>query len=217
LAIESLRSLRTSLQFALIDAPNRVIVLTGPSPGIGKSFIASNLAQVLADSGRRVLLVDGDMRNGSLHREFSVPRAPGLSEAIAGAAALTAAVHHISDCLDLLTGGMIPPNPSELLMSPRFTELIDKVSGDYEMIVVDTPPILAVTDAAVIGRHAGVTLLVLRAGQHPLREIALALKRLAHGGVRPAGLVLNDVRRSSVEYGYTYQYAYPPKAKGRAK
>lgn len=213
LAVESLRSLRTSLQFALIDAPNRVIAIAGPSPGIGKSFVASNLAEVLADSGHRVLIVDADMRNGSLHAVFGVPREPGLSDVIAGSKALEPTVHRVSDRLDLLTGGIIPPNPSELLMSPRFRELVGLAGKKYDLVVFDTPPILAVTDAAIIARLAGVTLLVLRAGRHPLREVTVAVKRFAHSGVRFTGLVLNDMTAVSTAagYGYNYHYDYRPK------
>ena len=214
LAVESIRSLRTSLQFALIDAPNRIIAIGGPSPGIGKSFVSSNLAQVLADSGKRVLLLDGDMRDGHLHRVFGFERAPGLSEVIAGSKELPQALHRVSEFLEVVTGGVIPPNPSELLMSARFRELIDRAGKTYDLVVIDTPPILAVTDGALISRLAGVTLVVLRAGQHPMREVMLALKRFAQSGVRPAGLVLNDVTRNAnggYNYGYHYQYDYRQK------
>jgi tyrosine-protein kinase Etk/Wzc len=214
LAVESLRSLRTSLQFALVDAPNRVIAFSGPSPGVGKSFVSSNLAHVLADSGKRVLLVDADLRNGSIHRTFGFGRGPGVSEVILGGVALEEAVHHVSEHLDVLTTGMMPPNPSELLMSPRCRELIERAGKAYDLVVMDTSPILAVTDAAIIARLAGVTLLVLRAGKHPLREVMLALKRFAQSGVRPAGLVFNDVARvaaGAYGYGYHYQYDYKKK------
>jgi tyrosine-protein kinase Etk/Wzc len=217
LAIESLRSLRTSLQFALMEARNHVITLSGPSPGIGKSFIASNLAHVLSDAGKRVLLLDADLRNGSLHNLFDLPREPGLSEVISGSVALETALHPVSDHLHVLTQGLIPPNPSELLLSARFRDLLEKVQKEYDLVVIDTPPILAVTDAAVVGRLSGVTLLVLRAGQHPMREITTALKRFAQSGVRPAGLVFNDVTRlanGGYGYGYGYQYEYKTKKVG---
>jgi tyrosine-protein kinase Etk/Wzc len=207
-AVESLRSLRTSLQFALVDAPNRVIALSGPAPGVGKTFVSSNLAQVLADSGKRVLLLEADLRNGSLHRIFGFQRQPGVSDVLAGAIRLEEAVHHLSEYLDLLTAGLIPPNPSELLMSPRFGELIERVGKEYDLVIVDTPPILAVTDASIIGRLCGVTLLVLRSGAHPMREVTLALKRFVQSGVRPTGLVFNDVTRITGGYGYGYDYGY---------
>jgi tyrosine-protein kinase Etk/Wzc len=212
-AIESLRSLRTSLQFALVDAPNHVIALSGPAPGVGKTFVSSNLAQVLADSGKRVLLLEADLRNGSLHRVFGFQRQPGVSDVVAGGIRFEEAVHHLSDHFDLLTAGLIPPNPSELLMSPRFGELLERAGKEYDLVIVDTPPILAVTDAAIIARLAAVTLLVLRAGAHPLREVTLALKRFVHSGVRPAGMVFNDVVRFAGGYGYGYGYQYDYKKK----
>ncbi len=208
LAIESLRSLRTSLQFALMDSPNGVVTFSGPGPGVGKSFVSSNFAQVLADSGKRVLLIDADLRNGSIHKLFGLPREQGLSEVVAGSLLLQDAVHRVSENLHVLTEGQIPPNPSELLMSPRFRDLIEAVAKQYDLVVLDTPPILAVTDAAIVGRLAGVTLLVLRAGQHPVREVTLAMKRFAQSGVRLAGMVFNDVSRISSGYGYGYAYQY---------
>jgi tyrosine-protein kinase Etk/Wzc len=210
LAIESLRSLRTSLQFALMDSSNGVVVISGPSPGIGKSFISCNFAQVLADSGKRVLLVDGDLRDGSVHRIFGLKREQGLSEVVAGSLPLKDAIHPVSDRLHVLTQGQIPPNPSELLMNARFRELMETVAKQYDLVVVDTPPILAVTDAAIVGRLAGVTLVVLRAGEHHVREVTLALKRFAQSGVRVAGFVLNDLTRLAAgsSYGYGYQYDY---------
>jgi len=207
-AVESLRSLRTSLQFALVDAPNHVIALSGPAPGVGKTFVSSNLAQVLADSGKRVLLLEADLRNGMLHRVFGFQRQPGVSDVLAGGIRFEEAVHHLSDHFDLLTAGLIPPNPSELLMSPHFGELIERLGKEYDLVIIDTPPILAVTDAAIIARIAGVTLLVLRSGAHPLREVTLALKRFVQSGVRPAGLVFNDVTRPTGGYGYGYAYHY---------
>ena len=210
LAIESLRSLRTSLQFALMDSPNGVVAFSGPSPGVGKSFISSNFAQVLADSGKRVLLLDADLRNGSIHKIFGLPREQGVSDVAAGSLTLQTAVHRVSERLHVLTAGQIPPNPSELLLSPRFRELIEAAAKQYDLVVLDTPPILAVTDAAIVGRLAGVTLLVLREGKHPVREVTLALKRFSQSGVRLAGIVFNDVTRLASGYGdgYGYQYDY---------
>jgi tyrosine-protein kinase Etk/Wzc len=202
LAVESLRSLRTALLYSLIEARSNVVAMAGPSPAIGTSFVAFNLAQLLADSGQRTLLVDGDLRDGHLHSVAGFERGPGLSELLAGGD-LAPAVRRVSDGLDLLTAGRVPPNPSELLMGPRFRDLIDRASREYQLVVIDTPPILAVTDAAIIARQAGVTLVVLRPGQHPMRDATLAVRRLSQSGVRPAGIVLNDVRRgaSAAAYG----------------
>jgi tyrosine-protein kinase Etk/Wzc len=210
-AVESLRSLRTSLQFALASSPGNVVAISGPSPGLGKSFVIVNLAHVLAGAGHRVLVVDGDLRCGTLHRYFGCPRSPGLSELVIDAVPPEAAVRRTEVAgLHLLSTGRIPPNPAELLGSERFQRTIADVSAQYDLVLVDTPPVLAVTDAAVVARAAGVLLLVLRAGQNPLREVQAAVKRFAQGGARVRGTVLNDVltrgRGSRYEGHYFFEY-----------
>jgi tyrosine-protein kinase Etk/Wzc len=212
LSVESLRSLRTSLQFALADARNNVLAITGPSPGVGKSFVSANLAAVLADLGKRILLVDADMRAGWLHRYFSTGRAHGLSEVISGTVELAAAIRQTPEHgLFFLPTGILPPNPSELLMSERFASLVARLGSEYDLVVIDTPPILAVSDGAIVGRHAGVNLVVVRAGAHPVREISLALTRLEQNGVTVQGVVFNAVPRSPLRQTMSgvYQYAYP--------
>ncbi|MCI0673833.1 MAG: polysaccharide biosynthesis tyrosine autokinase, partial [Myxococcaceae bacterium] len=213
-ALESLRSLRTSLQFALAEARTNLIAIGGPRPGVGKTFVSVNLAHVLSDSGKRVLLVDADMRKGQLHRYFGLERVTGLSELIRGSAELEAALRPgPSANLSFITTGAIPPNPSELLASTRFRQLVEAMSRRFDIAVLDAPPILAVTDATLIAQAAGVNLLVLRSGLHPMRELALAVSRLKKCGVQPNGFVINDVRaRSSLHgagrYAYHYQYEY---------
>ena len=213
LAMESLRSLRTALQFALVDATNNVVTISGPSPGVGKSFVSANLAHVLAASGKRVLLVDGDLRRGGLHRYLAGKRAPGVSDVVSGQCSLAEAIRTSGqENLEFIATGKLPPNPSEIVGSSRFRSFLSEVSGKYDLVLIDTPPILAVTDAAVIARQAGVNLLVLRAGQHPIREIVLAVKRFADAGVSIHGSVFNAVNmaggRFSRAYQYHYQYAY---------
>lgn len=213
LAVESLRSLRTSLQFALMDAKNNVMAISGPKPAIGKSFISVNLAHVLADAGKRVLLVDGDMRKGRLHTYMNVDRSPGLSEIISGTVELDQAIRRATaeSKVDFVPTGIVPPNPAELLLSARFQQLLATTSEQYDIVLIDTPPILAVTDGAIIGKHAGVNLMVVRAGEHPMREIAVALKRFEQSGVRPQGMIFNGVtvsRSSLGRYAYSYQYEY---------
>uniref|UniRef100_UPI003562815B GNVR domain-containing protein n=1 Tax=Thioalkalivibrio sp. TaxID=2093813 RepID=UPI003562815B len=141
LAIESLRSLRTSLQFALMKADNNVIAISGPAPGVGKSFVSANFAAVLADAGKRVLLIDGDMRKGHLHQYFGEERRGGLSEVVGGTLPFSEAVRNVGPSLDFLATGTLPPNPAELLMSPGFDELLNSASADYDLVLVDTPPI----------------------------------------------------------------------------
>jgi tyrosine-protein kinase Etk/Wzc len=213
LAVEALRSLRTSMQFALLDAANNVVAISGPAPGIGKSFVAVNLAHLMVDSGQRVLLIDGDMRKGHLQDYFNAERDPGLSNVLAGKMPLDDAIRHHPDSADVLFSGTIPPNPSELLMNRRFAETIAAASKQYDLVIIDAPPILAVTDGAIIARQAGVNFSVLRAGRHPEREIKLMLRRFEQNGTTTQGAIFNDVTQkasgySNSKYGYQYQYEY---------
>jgi tyrosine-protein kinase Etk/Wzc len=214
LVVESLRSLRTALQFALVDSPNNVVTISGPRPGVGKSFLAANLAHILATAGQRVLLIDGDLRRGRLHTYFDGKRAGGVSEIISGQCTLAEATRNTPEPnLHFIATGKVPPNPSELVGSPRFKAFLSDVSTRYDLVLIDTPPILAVTDPAIIGRYAGVNLLALRGGKHPMREISVALKRFTDAGVRIHGAVLNDVTVTTNRYSanqYHYQYEYRP-------
>ena len=206
LTVESLRSLRTSLQFSVMDARNRVVMLTGSVPGVGKSFLTANLAVLLAHSGKRVLMIDGDMRRGALERYLGGPQENGFSELLSGQIALDEAIRATEvDNLHFISCGRRPPNPSELLMSPRLGQYLEGLSNRYDVLLIDTPPVLAVTDAAIIGGHAGSTFLVLRSGMHTEGEIAEALKRLRNAGVRVQGGVFNGVpARTRGNYGYGY-------------
>ena len=217
MASEALRSLRTSLQFALMEAPNHVVAIGSPRPAVGKSFITVNLGQVFADAGKRVLVLDADLRKGSLHDYLGVERAPGLAEAIAGAVPVESVLRKaVLPGVDFIPRGSAPSNPSELLGSERFRKMIEELSSGYDVVLVDLPPILAVTDAALVGRVAGVNLLVIRAGWHPVRELQLAVKGYAENGVQLSGLVFNDVPQGKgspggYAYRYSYQYSYKPR------
>ena len=215
LAIESLRSLRTTLHFAFLEAQNNIIMITGPSPAIGKSFVSINLATVLADAGKKILLIDGDLRKGIINTTLGVSREQGLSELISNTLSLDAAIHKIPMAgFDFISTGAIPPNPSELLLHERFSDLLAKISKLYDHVIIDSPPLLAVTDAVIIGRMASVTLMVVKAGQHPMRELEQSTKRLTQAGVQLKGVVFNDVPETSSIYGYggygryVYQYSY---------
>ncbi|MGV2287814.1 polysaccharide biosynthesis tyrosine autokinase [Trinickia sp. YCB016] len=200
--VESLRSLRTSMQFTLMDAKNKVTVLTGPSPGIGKSFLTVNLAVLLANSGKRVLLIDGDMRRGSLERYIGGQRDSGLSELLSGQISLEEAIRPtVVTGLDFVASGSRPPNPSELLMSPRLQTYLDGLSKRYDVIFIDTPPVLAVTDASIIAELAGSTFLVLRSGMHNEVEITDSLKRLRSAGIQVQGGIFNAMPQVNRGYG----------------
>jgi tyrosine-protein kinase Etk/Wzc len=221
LAIESLRSLRTTLHFAFLEAQNNIIMITGPSPGVGKTFVSINLAAVLADAGKKILLIDGDMRKGFINKVLGVERENGLSELVSntgsdGVSKWDKAIHRIPIAnLDFIPTGTIPPNPSELLLHERFGHLLASISKNYDHVIIDSPPILAVTDAAIIGRLASATLMVVKAGQHPMRELEQSVKRLSQAGVNLKGVVFNDLPELSSRYGYgygqnkyVYQYSY---------
>ena len=148
MAAESVRALRTSLQFALMDAPNKVIAVGGPRPGVGKSFVTVNLARVFADAGKRVLLLDADLRKGSLHGYLGIHRTPGLAEAIAGEVSVADVLHKTDLAgIDFIPRGSSPTNPSELLGSERFRHMVEDLAARYDLVLIDLPPILAVTDA----------------------------------------------------------------------
>ncbi|HCN3285260.1 TPA: polysaccharide biosynthesis tyrosine autokinase, partial [Klebsiella michiganensis] len=194
LAIEAIRGLRTSLHFAMMEARNNVLMISGASPNAGKTFVSTNLAAVIAQTGKKVLLVDTDMRKGYTHRLFNVSNDNGLSDVLSGKIKVENAVKQVKDIgLDFISRGMVPPNPAELLMHRRFGELIEWASKNYDIIVLDTPPILAVTDAAVIGNYAGTTLLVARFEQNTVKEIEVSFKRFDQSGVAVKGCILNGV------------------------
>ena len=206
-AIESLRSLRTTLHFSLLEARNNIIMLTGPSPGIGKTFVAINLAVVMADAGKKVLLIDADMRKGTLHKSLCVNRENGLSDIISNLITLQDAVHEIPQVnIDFISTGAIPPNPSELLLHDRFSALLEILTTKYDLIIIDSPPILAVTDAAIIGKMVGATFMVVKAGLHPKRELKQSISRLSQSGAELKGIVFNDMPRLSSRYVYQYTY-----------
>lgn len=209
LAVEALRSLRTSLHFAMMEAENKILMISGPSPEVGKSFISANLAVVLAQVGQRVLVVDADMRKGHLHRYFDKENRAGLSDYLSAQATKEDIIYPTEvDNLHFISRGQVPPNPAELLMHPRFNELMLGLSEEYDLVLVDTPPILAVTDAAIVGQLAGTSLIVARYGQNSVKEVDVTIGRFEQNKVEVKGAILNCIeRRASNEYGY-YAYKY---------
>ena len=213
-AIESLRSLRTALQFAMLDAPNNIVLITGPTPGIGKSFTSANFAAVLAAAGKRVLLIDADMRKGHINQFFGLERGMGLSELITGSQTLAKVLRPgVAPGLDFLSTGTMPPNPAELLMSPAAQDLLKTLAAQYDVVLVDTPPVLAVSDTAILAPQAGTTFLVARADVSSLGEVQEATKRLSQSGVTVKGVIFNGLDISKRRYGYGYGYGYGYKYK----
>lgn len=215
LSIESIRSLRTCLHFAGLDSTNNRIMISGPSPQVGKTFVSSNLAAVMAQSGQRVVLIDADMRKGHLHRTLNTPISNGLSDLLVKRCSIEQAINEVEvENLHFISRGQIPPNPSELLMHANFRELLARLSELYDVVIIDTPPLLAVTDAAIVGREAGISLIVTRFGVNPAKEIELTIRRFAQNGIELKGAVFNGVqKRAASYYGnggygyYNYEYA----------
>ncbi|MGY3642653.1 polysaccharide biosynthesis tyrosine autokinase [Pseudomonas sp. PK-RTE-24] len=213
LSIESIRSLRTCLHFAGLDSTNNRIMISGPSPQVGKTFVSSNLAAVMALSGQRVVLIDADMRKGHLHKTLNTPISNGLSDLLVKRCTLEQAINKVEvDNLHFISRGQVPPNPSELLMHANFRELLAELSERYDLVIIDTPPLLAVTDAAIVGREAGISLIVTRFGVNPAKEIELTIRRFAQNGIELKGAVFNGVeKRAASYYGgtgyYNYEYA----------
>ncbi|ENF8750579.1 polysaccharide biosynthesis tyrosine autokinase [Vibrio fluvialis] len=208
LSVEALRGLRTSLHFAMMEAKNNVLMISGPAPGIGKSFVSTNFSVVAAKTGQRVLLIDADMRKGYLQQPFGMDWENGLSDYLSGKIPLTTAVKETRiDNLDIMTRGQVPPNPSELLMHPRFNELVEWASGHYDLVIIDTPPVLAVTDPSIVGALAGTTLMVARFGMNTVKEIDVARNRFEQAGIEVKGVILNATEKKASNYGYGY-YSY---------
>ncbi|EPK4220679.1 polysaccharide biosynthesis tyrosine autokinase [Acinetobacter baumannii] len=213
IAIESLRSIRTAIHFALANAKNNIIMIAGPSPEVGKSFISTNLATIFAQGNKRVLLIDADMRRGYMHKYFDVDVKPGLSELLSGQADLQKVLHKTQVAnLDVITRGKSPTNPSEILSSNQFKELLEQLQSQYDHIIIDTPPVLVVTDGIIISQYTGVNLIVARYAKSQMKELELTVNRFEQAGVKVNGFILNDIQRASAGYGYGYNYAYAYKA-----
>lgn len=216
LAIEAIRGLRTSLHFAMMEARNNILMISGASPNAGKTFVSSNLAAVIAQTGKKVLFIDTDMRKGYTHKLFNENNSNGLSDILSGKTEISLAIKTIKSAgFDYISRGMVPPNPAELLMNKRFGDLLEWANNNYDIVVLDTPPILAVTDAAVIGHYVGTTLLVARFELNTAKEIEVSIKRFEQTGIIVKGCILNGVvKKASSYYGYGYNhygYSYTDK------
>lgn len=219
LAIEAIRSLRTSLHFAMLDAKNNILMISGASPSIGKTFVSVNLAATIAQSGQKVLVIDSDMRKGYIHDIFGFTANNGLSSILAGQlSAEQTVIRSNVDNLDVIARGKVPPNPSELLMNERFEKLMKWASEHYDFVLIDTPPILAVTDAAIIGHHVGTSLMVARFEINTTKEVEVSIRRFEQNGVEIKGVILNAMVRKLgsyySNYGY-YQYEYKSDSKSK--
>lgn len=207
--VESLRSLRTALQFAMLDAANNIMLITGPTPGIGKSFTSVNFAAVMGAANKKVLLIDADLRRGHLNQYFGQGRERGLSEVVSGSVPLADALRrNVAPNVDFLSTGILPPNPAELLMTPATQALVKQLSSQYDLVIIDTPPVLAASDTAILAPLAGAVFMVARAEITSLGELQESAKRLLQSGVQARGVIFNGLHVTKRRYGYGMGYKY---------
>lgn len=208
-AVESLRSLRTALQFAMLDAANNLVLITGPTPGIGKSFTSVNFAAVLGAAHKKVLLIDADLRKGHLNQYFGLGREQGLSEVVSGSVKLEDALHRqVVPDVDFLATGTLPPNPAELLMTGAMQQLLQQVAMEYDLVVIDTAPVLAASDTAILAPLVGAVFLVARSEVTSLGELQESVRRLAQSGAQAKGVIFNGLNLAKRRYGYGMGYKY---------
>jgi tyrosine-protein kinase Etk/Wzc len=220
LAVEGLRSLRTSLQFGMLDAKSRSLAITSTAPGAGKSFTAANLAVVIAQAGQSVCLIDTDLRRGQLRKMFGVAKNQiGLSEYLTGERSLDEVIVQTGvEGLCFIPTGRYPPNPSELLLRKNMAELVAELDARFEMSIFDCPPVLAVTDPVIVGGVTGGLLAVVRYDKTPPAEVTAMTKILDSSGLKITGAILNgfDPRQAQAG-GYSYNYNYRYEYKSRTK
>ncbi len=211
-AIETLRSLRTGLSFALMGDVGKVVAISGATSAVGKSFISANFATLLAAAGKKVVLVDCDMRRPRLDFYFSYQRkSPGLSGILAGEFDYQQVLHHEAEAnIDVIPAGIVPPNPGELLLTARLGQLLTQLQEDYDLVLLDTPPILPVADTLAIFQHVNAGFLVARAELTTAGELNDALAKLRHSGLaeRVKGMIFNGIKLSRMGYGGAYKYYY---------
>lgn len=205
---ETYRTLRTNIEFAAIDSAMQVIMVSSAGPGEGKSTTIANLAVAFSQSDRKVVLIDADMRKPTAHKTFQISNRYGLSSAISQQSTLQE-VTQSTDVpnLDVITAGPIPPNPAEMLGSKRMTAMLEELRARYDIILVDTPPLLAVTDAQIVATKSDGAVLVVDQGRVKRQFAQKAIQNLQNVNARILGVVLNNVKRRSNEEAYYYYYS----------
>lgn len=208
-ATEAYRVIRTSIQFAQAGKELKTLAVTSCTPNEGKSTTIANLAVVLTQAGKSVLLIDCDMRNPTVHKNFNLSNKVGLSSCISMGTALSDAVQKTSiEGLYALTGGVIPPNPSELLGSEQMKNVLQRAKEQYDYVLIDTPPVMPVTDALIVGRFVDGMILVIASAEVKVEMARDVKNQLVNAGANILGVVLNKVRSEHHGYGYGYYYYY---------
>ena len=204
IAAESYRTLRTNIQYSSFDKEYKVIMVTSSEPGEGKSTTAGNLALCLAQGDKKVILIDCDLRKPSIHKKFKISNLVGLSDVIVGKEDLISSLNKHNSNLLILTSGKIPPNPSEMLSSKAMVSLLEDLKTKFDYIVLDTPPVQAVTDSQILGAKADGTILVVRAEKTKKDSVQNAINLLKKVNANIIGTVLNGIENSRNKYYYYY-------------
>lgn len=206
--VEAYKAIRTNLTFLLATSETKVFGITSPEAGEGKSTTSVNMAIAFSQLGDKVLLIDADMRKSSIHKKLKVENNAGLSNVLAGFNNYSEVITHINDTFDVITAGQVPPNPSELLGSARFKELVETVGREYSYVIIDTPPMDVVTDALVIAPHTAGLVLVVKDHVTPTDAINRAIEAAKFANINILGAVMNAANpKSGRGYGYR-KYGY---------
>jgi tyrosine-protein kinase Etk/Wzc len=206
-SIESLRGFRSVLSVSMRQAHNNVVVFTGPVAGVGKSFLSANFAFIQAAIGKSVLLIDADFRKGQLNKYYGTARENGLFEVLAGTVPLAEVrKRNIANGVDFISTGNVTFDPSELLAAPAFGDCLAHLSAQYDIVIIDTAPVLASSDAAVVGAHAAAVLVVVRSGVNTVGEIHETEKRLVQAGAPVSGVLFNGLKLSFNKFHYRSKY-----------
>jgi capsular exopolysaccharide synthesis family protein len=213
---ESYRQIRTNMQFVDVDNPPKIIAVTSAVPGEGKTTTALNLAAALAEAGARVCLVEADLRKPSIADALGLVSDVGFTTVLIGKAPIETVLQNAGRNLAVLTSGPIPPNPSELLISRHARQLISDLAANVDFLIIDTPPLLPVSDGAELATMADATLLVHRSGKTTRDQALRSVEALGKVGKRPVGVILNMITRTTGKYDYEYAYYYAPYRPDRA-
>lgn len=201
---ESYRSLRTNIQYSSIDKQVKTLVVTSSNAGEGKSTVSGNLAYTFFQNGKRVLIIDCDLRKPSLHRKFNVSNEEGLTDVLVGTSKLNNVMKKIDDNLYLLTTGTLPPNPAEIIGSNTMENFLEQCKINFDYIILDTPPILPVTDSKLLAIKADATVVVVRSEISKSKHVSQAFKELEKVNANIIGTILNDVEMYSEKLYYDY-------------
>jgi capsular exopolysaccharide synthesis family protein len=205
---EAFRSLRTNLQYLLTKEDAKTLLISSLHPQEGKSFISANLTSVLAKAGKKAILLDFDLHKPKVHKNFNLPNSIGMSNYLVGRSTIPELIQNGPDAnLDVITAGPVPPNASELILSERLPALLNALKGDYDYIILDTPPILLLSDALVLMTHVDAALLVTNTEKSSKRGLRLLEDSLAQNKLDHVSFVLNNIRMRRWQYYYS-KYAY---------